>query len=68
MTKQHDAAQSAAAHSDAAGAANRLVSSRVSLRRMRRQAIGLAALAALATLSLAACGADPTSAHEQPGG
>src|SRR5215212_2778745 len=63
MTKQNDAAQS-----DAAGAANRLVSSRVGLRRMRRQAIGLAALAALATLSLAACGSDPTSATEQPGG
>jgi phosphate transport system substrate-binding protein len=67
MTKQNDAAQSAAAQSDA-GAANRLVSSRVVVRRMRRQATGLAALAALATLSLAACGSDPTSATEQPGG
>ena len=73
MTKQNDAAhsdaaQSDAAQSDAAGAANRLVSSRVVVRRMRRQATGLAALAALATLSLAACGSDPTSATEQPGG
>ena len=38
---------------------NRLVSWR---------ATQLAALAALATLSLAACGSDPTSANEQPGG
>ena len=63
MTKQN-----VAAPSDAAGATSRLVGSRVAVRRMRRPATGLAALAALATLSLAACGSDPTSANEQPGG
>jgi phosphate transport system substrate-binding protein len=41
---------------------NRLVSSQASLGRVRSRATGLAALAALATLSLAACGSDPTSA------
>jgi phosphate transport system substrate-binding protein len=46
---------------------NRLVSSRTSLRRVWSQLTGLAALAALATLSLAACGADPTSASETGG-
>src|SRR4029450_10541898 len=47
---------------------NRLVGSRATLRRVRSHATGLAALAALATLTLAGCGSDPTSANEQSGG
>jgi len=47
---------------------NRLMSSRAALRRTPSYAAGLAALAALATLGLSACGSDPTVASEQPGG
>jgi phosphate transport system substrate-binding protein len=46
---------------------NRLVSSRATISRVRSHATGLAALAALATLSLTACGSDPTSANEPAG-
>jgi len=62
MTKQN-----VPAPSFAAGPTNRLVSARVGLRRVASHATGLVALAALATLSFAACGSDPTSASEQPG-
>jgi phosphate transport system substrate-binding protein len=46
---------------------NHLVSSRASLGRVRSRATGLVALAALATLSLTACGSDPNSANASGG-
>src|SRR5215211_5673796 len=46
---------------------NRLARSRA-FRPTRTYAAGLAALAAVATLGLAACGSDPTSANQQSGG